>query len=176
MTAQLLVALWVAVLPIVRIHIPAMGLTADVLTVSGQWAHADYSSDAWTLADIGDQVGWLDPAGGPEQSGPGNTLLAGHYSVPPSGAPGAFYNLAKLGYGDFIYTLRPNGSTSVWRVIKTSIVDDNDLSVLYDYGDGRLTLIGCPGTDYAHRLVVVAEPLGRVVCVEPGDDFVPCID
>lgn len=166
----------VVLLPFVRLSIPAMGIDVEVIAVTGNWAHADYSSDAWTLADIGDQVGWLDPAYGPEQGGPGNIVLAGHYTIPPDGSPGAFHDLSKLAYGDFIYALRPDGVTIGYRVIQSSIVDDDDLTVLWDYGDQRLTLIGCPGTDYAHRLVMVAEELGAVVCVEPDRGVVPCLD
>lgn len=160
--------------PVVRIDIPVMGLTADVLAVSELLALPDGGA-TWDLAVIGDQVGWLDPALYP-QAGPGNLVLAGHRTL-ADGAPGAFYSLAKLDYGDFITVLRSDGLTMSYRVVETRLVDDNDMTVVEDSGDGRLTLITCtaePG--YAHRWVVVAEPLGQVVCRNLDGDFVPCIE
>jgi LPXTG-site transpeptidase (sortase) family protein len=162
--------------PVDRIDIPAMGLTADVRPVAGQWRESqpDYDPDTWTLQALGDQVGWLETG---DYGGPGNTVLVGHYTVPPSGSPGAFYRLSRLTYGDVITIRRPDGTTWDYRVITSRVVDDQDMSVLSDSSDGRLTLIGCNGADTTRRRVVVAEPIGQVVCIPPGRSAAsPCID
>lgn len=171
--SSLALYLIVALMPFTRLYIPALDLDVNIIAVADLSAIPG-GGISWDLAAIGDQVGWLDPVGGPDQMGSGNVVLAGHYDIPPGGQSGAFYDLAKLDYGDFIYTMRLDGTTMGYRVTESRIVDDNDLTVLWDAGDSRLTLIGCLGTDYAHRRVVVAESLGMVVCAAPGGGRVPC--
>lgn len=160
--------------PIDRVAIPALNVTADVLP-TGQWRESqpDYDPNAWLLTTIGDQVGWLDTG---DHGGPGNLILVGHYTVPPSGQPGAFYRLNRLEDGDFVYIKQHDGVTWAYRVIDSRLVDDDDLSILADSGDDRLTLIGCNGADTAHRRVVVAESLGPVVCARSGGGLISCIE
>jgi LPXTG-site transpeptidase (sortase) family protein len=162
----------IALLPYTRLSIPALQLDVNIIAVTDLW-QLPGGGTSWDLATIGDQVGWLDPAGYP-LAGPGNIVLAGHYTIPPGGQSGPFHELHRLSYGDFIYVMRPDGTTVGYRVIQTGIVDDHDMSVVWDYGDQRLTLIGCPGTDYEHRRVVVADSPSKVTCTQPGGAVVPC--
>jgi LPXTG-site transpeptidase (sortase) family protein len=162
----------IILLPYTRLYIPLLNLDVNIVAVSTMW-QLPGGGTSWDLAAIGDQVGWLDPAGYPGV-GPGNIVLAGHYTIPPGGQSGPFYELHRLAYGDFIYARRPDESTVGYRVIQTSLVDARDLTVIQNTADNRLTLISCPGTDYDHRRVVVAEWLGPVVCAEPGGGVVSC--
>ena len=88
---------------------------------------------------------------------PGTTAIAGHRTT--YGAP--FRNIDKLRRGDPIRIDMPDGRF-VYRVERTKIVDDQDLSVLDSVGYQRLVLSAChPLYSAAQRIIVFARFLRR---------------
>ena len=87
----------------------------------------------------------------------GNAVIIGHrfLNLPP--AKDTFFNLAKVKIGDEIVMKHDEGE---WKYIVTEIkiVDENDISVVKDTDDYRLTLITCtPLWTSEKRLVVIAK-------------------
>lgn len=87
----------------------------------------------------------------------GNAVIIGHrfLNLPP--AKDTFFNLDKVKIGDEIVLKHKEGE---WRYIVTEIkvVDENDISVVKDTDDYRLTLITCtPLWTSEKRLVVIAK-------------------
>ncbi len=87
----------------------------------------------------------------------GNSVIIGHrfQHLPP--AKNTFFNLDKVAIGDSIIIKHTEGE---WKYIVTDIkiVDDNDLSVVRDTDDYRLTVITCtPLWTSQQRLVVTAK-------------------
>ena len=88
---------------------------------------------------------------------PGTTAIAGHRTT--YGAP--FRNIDKLRRGEPIRIDMPDGRF-VYRVERTKIVDDQDLSVLDRVGYQRLVLSAChPLYSAAQRIIVFARFLRR---------------
>jgi sortase A len=88
---------------------------------------------------------------------PGTTAIAGHRTT--YGAP--FRNIDDLKRGNVIIIDMPSGRF-VYRVQKTEIVDDQDLSVLDDVGYKRLVLSAChPLYSAAQRVIVFARQVRR---------------
>jgi sortase A len=84
---------------------------------------------------------------------PGTAAIAGHRTT--YGAP--FRRIDQLERGDRISVDMPDGRF-VYRVERTKIVDDQDLSVLDDVGYGRLMLSAChPLYSAAQRVIVFAK-------------------
>ena len=87
----------------------------------------------------------------------GNAVIIGHrfQYLPP--AKNTFFNLDKIAVGDEIVIKHKEGD---WKyvVTETKVVDDNDLSVVRDSEDYRLTLITCtPLWTSEQRFVVIAK-------------------
>ena len=87
----------------------------------------------------------------------GNAVIIGHrfLNLPP--AKDTFFNLDKVKIGDEIVLKHDEGE---WKYIVTEIkiVDENDISVVKDTDDYRLTLITCtPLWTSEKRLVVIAK-------------------
>ncbi|MGI6484492.1 MAG: sortase [Candidatus Dojkabacteria bacterium] len=87
----------------------------------------------------------------------GNAVIIGHrfLNLPP--AKDTFFNLDKVKIGDEIVLKHDEGE---WKYIvtETNIVDENDISVVKDTDDYRLTLITCtPLWTSEKRLVVIAK-------------------
>lgn len=87
----------------------------------------------------------------------GNAVIIGHrfQYLPP--AKNTFFNLDKIAVGDEIVIKHKEGD---WKyvVTETKVVDDNDLSVVRDSDDYRLTLITCtPLWTSEQRFVVIAK-------------------
>jgi sortase A len=88
---------------------------------------------------------------------PGTTAVAGHRTT--YGAP--FNELDKVRRGDAIIFDTPFGRF-IYRVEKTKIVDDSDLSVLEPVGYKRLMLSAChPLYSAAQRIIVFAKQVRR---------------
>lgn len=88
---------------------------------------------------------------------PGTTAVAGHRTT--YGAP--FNELDKVKRGDAIIFDAPFGRF-IYRVEKTKIVDDSDLSVLEPVGYKRLMLSAChPLYSAAQRIIVFAKQVRR---------------
>ncbi|HEY6780386.1 MAG TPA: class E sortase [Thermoleophilaceae bacterium] len=93
----------------------------------------------------------------PLPGGPGTVAIAGHRTT--YGAP--FRNLDKLEHGDMIVVDMPD-HRYVYRVERTKIVDDQDLSVLKPVGYKRLMLSAChPLYSAAQRIIVFARQIKR---------------
>ena len=87
----------------------------------------------------------------------GTTAIAGHRTT--YGAP--FRKIDQLERGEPIHIDMPDGRF-VYRVQRTKIVDDQDLSVLEEVGYQRLVLSAChPLYSAAQRLIVFARFLRR---------------
>jgi len=88
---------------------------------------------------------------------PGTIAIAGHRTT--YGAP--FRRIDELERGDRIVLDMPNGRFN-YRVQRTTIVDDQDLSVLEPAGYKRLMLSAChPLYSAAQRVIVFARQVGR---------------
>jgi sortase A len=88
---------------------------------------------------------------------PGTTAIAGHRTT--YGAP--FRDIGELKRGERIILDMPDGRF-VYRVERTKIVDDSDLSVLDDVGYKRLVLSAChPLYSAAQRVIVFARQVRR---------------
>lgn len=87
----------------------------------------------------------------------GNTVIIGHRyaKLPPN--KDTFFNLDKVKVGDRVEVVqRDNKFTYI--VTDTKVVDKNDISVLQDYSDYRITLITCsPLWTSKQRLVIVGK-------------------
>lgn len=83
----------------------------------------------------------------------GNAAIAGHRTT--YGAP--FHDIDKLGDSDEIVVTTVEGELR-YEFEEQLIVAPDDVEVLDDYGDNRLTLVAChPKYSAAQRIVVVAE-------------------
>lgn len=84
---------------------------------------------------------------------PGNVAVAAHrttYAAP-------FADLDQLEPGHLIHLDTPDGRTVTYQVDRTLIVQPDDLTVIGDYGDNRLTLTAChPAGSNRQRIVVQA--------------------
>lgn len=93
----------------------------------------------------------------PLPGAPGTTAIAGHRTT--YGAP--FREIDQLKRGQVINIDMPDGHF-VYRVEKTKIVDDQDLSVLDRVGYKRLVLSAChPLYSAAQRIIVFARQVRR---------------
>lgn len=111
------------------------------------------------------EAGWYIRGGKPGE--PKNLIINGHLDT-SQGAPAAFFNLAKLKYGDVVEVRDEYGRIFTYKVVILSYLDVKDpsrLEVLKDEKDqSTLTLITCSGnylqgTGYDKRLVVKAQSL-----------------
>lgn len=87
----------------------------------------------------------------------GNTVIIGHrfMNLPPS--KDTFFNLDKVGLGDSIVVTHKEGSFT-YNVVDIKEVSPNDISILKDTSDYRLTLITCtPLWTSEKRLVITAK-------------------
>jgi sortase A len=127
---------------IARIEIPAIGLSEYVVE----------GTDTGSLRK--------GPGHYPESPLPGErgtAAIAGHRTT--YGAP--FRNIDQLEHGDRIVVDMPDGRF-VYRVERTRIVDDQDLSVLEPKGYRRLMLSAChPLYSAAERVIVFARQVRR---------------
>lgn len=111
------------------------------------------------------QAGWYVEGGVPGEER--NLIINGHYDT-DAGAPGAFYTLKNLQFGDVIEVKDKYGRIFNYKVVELSYLDIKDpsrLDVLEDQeSKSTLTLITCggvylQGSGYDKRLVVMAELL-----------------
>jgi len=87
----------------------------------------------------------------------GNSVVIGHrfQNIPP--ARDTFYNLDKLNIGDEIY-IKQGDDSLTFIVTHMEIVEKNDISILKDSSDYRLTLVTCtPLWTSDQRLVITAK-------------------
>lgn len=87
----------------------------------------------------------------------GNTVIIGHRyaKLPPN--RDTFFNLDKVKVGDRVEVVQSNNKFT-YIVTDTRVVDKDDISVLQDYSDYRITLITCsPLWTSKQRLVIVGK-------------------
>jgi len=87
----------------------------------------------------------------------GNAVIIGHrfLNIPP--AKDTFFNLDKVNIGDSVI-LKHNEGEWKYIVTETKIVEENDISIVKDTDDYRLTLITCtPLWTSEKRLVIIAK-------------------
>jgi len=124
--------------PVAKIRIPEIGITRTV--VSGV-----------SLTQLQRGIGHYPESPLPGQAG--NVAMAGHRTT--YGQP--FHNVDKLEAGDQIFFTTVQGEF-VYRVTGLEIVQPDEVRILEDQGDNRLTLIAChPKYSLAERIIVHAE-------------------
>ena len=91
----------------------------------------------------------------------GNVVVIGHRFeyVPP--AKNTFYNLDKISIGDEII-VRDDNDSFTYIVTNTEVVEKNDISILKDTSDYRLTLITCTPLWTSEKRLVVTAKLDRI--------------
>ena len=139
----------------VRIAIPALGVTSDVMELG-------LAADGTMEVPRGAYpVGWYDRSPTPGQLGP--AVLAGH--VDWAGEPGAFYGLRELLPGDEVVVDRADGTVATFRVDRVEEHDKDAFPSDDVYGDipsAGLRLITCGGSfdsdtgDYDDNVIVFA--------------------
>jgi sortase A len=131
-----------------RIRIPAIDV--DKIVVSGV-----------QVSDLKRGPGHYPDSPLPGQ--PGNAAIAGHRTT--YGAP--FNRIDELAAGDEILITTVQGAFR-YEVRETLIVAPDQVEVLDDYGDDRLTLTAChPKYSARQRIVVVAALVGDAAAVAP---------
>ncbi|MEO7803775.1 MAG: sortase [Actinomycetota bacterium] len=89
----------------------------------------------------------------------GNVVISGHRTT----YGGPFYRLDELTVGDDIKLTDRAGTTFTYRVTETKIVRPNDLTVVVQTTESKLTLTTCnPRFSARQRLIVVADLQGAV--------------
>jgi len=127
---------------IARIRIPAIGLD-------------DYDVEGTDTGSLRKGPGHYPET--PLPGDPGTTAIAGHRTT--YGAP--FREIDKLKRGDRIVLDMPDGRF-IYRVTRTKIVDDSDLSVLDEVGYKQLILSAChPLYSAAQRVIAFARQVRR---------------
>lgn len=127
------------------------------------------NDEQWTVEGTGvDQLkrGSAHYPGTPLPGQAGNAAVAGHRTT--YGAP--LKDVDDVQPGDQIFFTTPQGEFT-YEVIGTEIVTPDDVSVLEDKGDDRLTLTAChPEYSARERIVVSARLVGNPVERLPGQD------
>lgn len=127
------------------------------------------NSEEWVVEGTGtDQLkrGSAHYPGTPLPGQAGNASVAGHRTT--YGAP--LKNVDDLVPGDQIFFTTLQGEFT-YEVMDVTIVEPDDISVLEDKGDDRLTLTAChPEFSAAQRIIVAAELVGNPVAPIEGQD------
>lgn len=91
----------------------------------------------------------------------GNTVIIGHRyaKLPPS--KDTFFNLDKVKVGDKIFVEQVNNSFT-YIVTDTKVVEKNDISVLKDFDDYRITLVTCTPLWTANQRLVIIGKLDKL--------------
>jgi LPXTG-site transpeptidase (sortase) family protein len=136
--------------PYPAIFIPSAGISEYII-------ESRLEASGWRVDHLGNRVGHLE--GTTPIGNSGNIVLAGHIEN-SEGLPSVFSQLGQLEVGAAV-TLSQGAVVHQYAVSEVRVVASDDLSVVYDLGDDRLTLITCTGynflTDvYDERIVVVA--------------------
>ncbi len=116
-----------------------------------------FDNDGWDVSWLGNEAGYL--AGTTYPTWKGNTGLTGHVYL-ADGSPGPFINLTSLRWGDKIL-VDGYGQRFIYEVRVVKYVRPDDLSVLDETDQSRLTLLTCKDFDpekktYRWRLVIQA--------------------
>lgn len=137
--------------PVAQIKIPKIGITRTVV-------------EGVTVPQLARGPGHYPESPLPGQKG--NVAIAGHRTT--YGQP--FHNVDKLQPGDQILTKTVQGDF-VYEVDRLEIVQPNDVAILEDKGDSRLTLIAChPKYSLSQRIIVHATLKGSPAPAIAGQD------
>ncbi len=127
-----------------KIVIPKMGVDSEVLEGNSE--------------DILWKGIWRMPIGSTPNQG-GNTIITAHRYLHRPPSPKTFYLIDKLVKGDII-TVYWEGVKYEYKVSETKIVEPEDISILHNTSDDRLTIFSCtPLFTSKQRLVVIAEKI-----------------
>jgi len=143
--------------PPVRIAIPALGVSAQVLAEPlGAGGTLEIPPPA--------EVGWYEAGPAPGQTG--TTLIAGHIDY--DGVNGAFLSLSDLPVGATVTLTTASGGSFAYQVTRRLLLPQSNLAasgLLRDTGPPSLVLMSCGGTfvpaeeGYADNVIVVATPV-----------------
>lgn len=138
--------------------VSGMTILIPRLAVESELTHAPIVGQEWDISRLRDEVAHLAGTVYPGESG--NTVLAGHVTVPGAGW-GPFRELDTLQPGDEIFIQNGDERAFTYVVAEKQVVDPTDIQVAYPTDDDRLTLITCSDWDeeadtYAKRIVVIA--------------------
>ena len=132
------------------VEIPSLGIKMPIVGVP-------LKDGEWNVSWLGNQAGWLEGSAFPSWNG--NSVLTGHvYGY--NGAPGPFFNLSKLNYGDQII-IHAYGAKYIYEIRASEVVKPNDASVMKHEEKAWLTLLTCKEYDaktntYKKRLMIRA--------------------
>lgn len=143
-----------------RLLIPAIGVNVPLVTVAVE-------GRTWDVSSLGFQAGWMEQTAAPGAGS--NVVLAGHYTLPGSGANGPFRYVDQLANGDEIVVITGSVAyTYLWD--KSYVVDKSQIEVTYETPNEQLTLVSCirPGDPGRERRITVA----RLISIQAIEDWV----
>ncbi len=143
----------------VRIEIPALGVTSDVMDLGLQ------SDGSMEVPPGAYPAGWYTGAPTPGELGP--AIIAAHVNW--NGEPGVFYEIDELAPGDAILVQRADGGTAIFKVDRVDQYPKDEFPTDAVYGNidhAGLRLITCGGdfnddeNSYIDNIVVYASFTG----------------
>ncbi len=141
-------------------EIPDTVLLIPRLAITVNMVEAPVVAQQWDISRLRGEVAHLEGTAYPGE--PGNTVLAGHITIPDAGW-GPFKDLHTLEPGDRLFIERGT-ETFVYVVREQLIVAPTDVHVAFPTPHKQLTLITCAEWNdtletYALRVVVIADQL-----------------
>lgn len=125
-----------------KIKIPSIGVDLPVIT-------SKMKNNSWETTAVG--VSYLSSTPVPGESG--NSVMYGHNWKSLLGS------LPKVKPGQKVTVTMQNGENREFRVIYTATVSPNQISIIANTQDSRLTIYTCVGFLDSKRFVVVAKPI-----------------
>jgi LPXTG-site transpeptidase (sortase) family protein len=134
----------------ISLEIPALGINIPIVGVP-------LNGKTWDLSWLSNQAGWLQETAYPTWQG--NSVITGHVYL-PSGLPGPFLNLGKIGQGEQII-IHAGGMRYTYQVQVISVVNPDDMTAFKHEENAWVTLVTCKEYDaktdtYKKRIVVRA--------------------
>ncbi len=127
-----------------KIVIPKMGVDSEILEGNTE--------------DVLWRGIWRMPVGSTPNQG-GNTIITAHRYLHRPPSPKTFYLIDKLTKGDII-TVYWEGEKYEYKVVESKIVEPDDVSILHNTAEDRLTIFSCtPLFTSQQRLVVIADKI-----------------
>ena len=127
-----------------KIVIPKMGVDSEILEGNTE--------------DILWKGIWRMPVGSTPNHG-GNTIITAHRYLHRPPSPKTFYLIDKLVIGDIV-TVYWDGVKYEYKVKESKIIEPENISILHNTPDDRLTIFSCtPLFTSKQRLVIVAEKI-----------------
>lgn len=123
-----------------KIYLPSMDRILDV-------TDGFVTDNRWTVSDSG--VSHLTTSVTPGSTG--NAVLYGH------NREGVLGKLWKVQEDDLVYVVLSDGSISKYKIFERKEVKPNEVEILNNVGDSRLTLYTCSGFLDSARYVIVGE-------------------